>query len=102
MTSTGWGRGPNAYTPGWSTVRRAVIARDGYTCQTCGTTVHRRCSRTGCGQDIHVAHRIAKSDGGPDHPDNCYTSCRDCNIRGPAIRHNQAITPPASITPPQW
>ena len=101
VSGKGWGRGIYAYNPGWANVRRIVIARDGNTCAHCGVETHKRCNPKTCGRCRHVGHIIAKADGGPDHPDNLMVVCRDCNIRGPAIRHNPT-PPPATITPPQW
>lgn len=96
---TGWTRGPGAWNAQWANVRKIVIARDGgHTCAHCGVAIHRRCNPKSCGQCRHIGHIIAKSDGGPDHPDNLICVCRDCNVRGPAIRHT---TTPA-ITPPEW
>ena len=99
---TGWGRGPGTWTAQWANVRKIVIARDGTTCRHCGTTTHTpRCNPRGCGRCLVVGHHpIAKADGGPDHPDNAIAICRDCNLRGPAIRNHQP--PPPTITPPQW
>ena len=50
--------------------RRAVFARDSWTCQYCGTTSH-----------LTVDHVIPRSRGGPSSWDNIVTSCAPCNRR---------------------
>ncbi len=50
--------------------RRAVFARDSWTCQYCGTTTH-----------LTVDHVIPRSRGGPSSWDNIVTSCAPCNRR---------------------
>ena len=50
--------------------RRAVFARDSWTCQYCGTTSH-----------LTVDHVIPRSRGGPSDWDNIVTSCAPCNRR---------------------
>src|SRR5437773_1239716 len=50
--------------------RRAVFARDSWTCQYCGTTSH-----------LTVDHVIPRSRGGPSDWENIVTSCAPCNRR---------------------
>jgi 5-methylcytosine-specific restriction endonuclease McrA len=50
--------------------RRAVFARDSWTCQYCGATSH-----------LTVDHMIPRSRGGPSSWDNIVTSCAPCNRR---------------------
>ena len=50
--------------------RRAVFARDSWTCQYCGTTSH-----------LTVDHMVPRSRGGPSGWDNIVTSCAPCNRR---------------------
>jgi 5-methylcytosine-specific restriction endonuclease McrA len=50
--------------------RRAVFARDSWTCQYCGTTSH-----------LTVDHVIPRSRGGPSEWENIVTSCAPCNRR---------------------
>jgi 5-methylcytosine-specific restriction endonuclease McrA len=49
--------------------RRAVFARDGWTCQYCGAAAE------------NVDHVIPKSRGGPHSWDNVVAACRRCNSR---------------------
>jgi len=50
--------------------RRAVLARDGYRCQYCGSTRH-----------LTLDHVIPRSRGGITSWDNVVTSCAPCNVR---------------------
>lgn len=50
--------------------RRAVFARDSWTCQYCGSTQH-----------LTVDHVIPRSRGGPSEWENILTSCAPCNRR---------------------
>lgn len=50
--------------------RRAVLARDGYRCQYCGSTRH-----------LTLDHVIPRSKGGPTSWENVVTSCAPCNVR---------------------
>ena len=50
--------------------RRAVFARDSWTCQYCGTSSH-----------LTVDHVIPRSRGGPSDWENIVTSCAPCNRR---------------------
>jgi 5-methylcytosine-specific restriction endonuclease McrA len=50
--------------------RRAVFARDSWTCQYCGTTSH-----------LTVDHVMPRSRGGPSDWENIVTACAPCNRR---------------------
>ena len=50
--------------------RRAVLARDGYRCQYCGSTRH-----------LTIDHIIPRSRGGSTCWENVITSCAPCNVR---------------------
>ena len=50
--------------------RRAVLARDGYRCQYCGSTQH-----------LTVDHIVPRSRGGTTSWENVITSCAPCNVR---------------------
>ena len=50
--------------------RRAVLARDGYRCQYCGSTQH-----------LTVDHIVPRSRGGTPCWENVVTSCALCNVR---------------------
>src|ERR1700722_17266700 len=50
--------------------RRAVFARDGWTCQYCGSR-----------SNLTVDHVIPRSKGGPSSWDNIVASCAPCNRR---------------------
>lgn len=49
-----------------------VLARDGYRCRYCG--------RDSSQVVLHVDHRMPKSRGGTDDPENLCASCFDCNM----------------------
>jgi 5-methylcytosine-specific restriction endonuclease McrA len=65
--------------------RRAVFARDSWTCQYCGTTTH-----------LTVDHVIPRSRGGASSWDNIVTSCAPCNRRKGARTPADAGMHPAS------
>jgi 5-methylcytosine-specific restriction endonuclease McrA len=50
--------------------RRAVLARDGYRCQYCGSTRH-----------LTLDHIVPRSRGGDTSWENVVTSCAPCNVR---------------------
>jgi 5-methylcytosine-specific restriction endonuclease McrA len=50
--------------------RRAVLARDGYRCQYCGSTRH-----------LTLDHVVPRSKGGTTSWENIVTSCAPCNVR---------------------
>lgn len=64
-------------TPGWQSVRRRVLDRDGHACRFCGTTddEHRQEHDAG----LHVHHIIPEADGGEDEPENLITVCCRCH-----------------------
>jgi 5-methylcytosine-specific restriction endonuclease McrA len=53
--------------------RREVFARDGYTCQYCGTSPHR--------SQLNLDHVVPRSHGGKTCWENVVTSCIPCNAR---------------------
>jgi 5-methylcytosine-specific restriction endonuclease McrA len=50
--------------------RRAILARDGFRCQYCGSTRH-----------LTIDHIVPRSRGGPTSWENVVTSCAPCNVR---------------------
>jgi 5-methylcytosine-specific restriction endonuclease McrA len=50
--------------------RRAILARDGFRCQYCGSTRH-----------LTIDHIIPRSRGGVSSWENVVTSCAPCNVR---------------------
>lgn len=48
--------------------REAVLDRDNYQCRACATN-----------RNLTVDHIVARSQGGPDHPDNLWTLCSRCH-----------------------
>ena len=50
--------------------RRAVLARDGFRCQYCGSTRH-----------LTIDHIVPRSRGGSTSWENVITSCAPCNVR---------------------
>ena len=70
--------------------RRAVLARDGYRCQYCGSTRH-----------LTIDHIVPRSRGGLDSWDNVITSCAPCNVRkGAALPHEVGMSPSRRPRPP--
>jgi len=57
---------------GWLALRFAILKRDGYRCQICGRTAQD-------GIKLEVDHKLARSKGGIDKPENLWTLCFDCN-----------------------
>jgi 5-methylcytosine-specific restriction endonuclease McrA len=51
--------------------RHSVLARDGYTCQYCGTK----------GRDLTIDHVVPRWMGGPHTWDNLVACCRKCNLK---------------------
>lgn len=51
--------------------RREVFARDGFTCQYCGTRTH----------DLTLDHVVPRHRGGPHTWDNLVSACKRCNHR---------------------
>jgi 5-methylcytosine-specific restriction endonuclease McrA len=63
--------------------RRAVFARDGWTCQYCGAR-----------SNLTVDHVIPRSKGGPSSWDNIVASCAPCNRRkGDRLPHQINMHP---------
>lgn len=58
----------------WYRLRRQVLLRDSYQCQTCG----RVCANKG---EAHVDHITPKARGGADEPSNLQTLCASCHSR---------------------
>ena len=70
--------------------RRAVFARDNWTCQYCGSR----------GQ-LTVDHVIPRSKGGDSSWENVVTSCAPCNLRkGNRLPHEVQMELPARPRPP--
>lgn len=76
----------------WQRLQPAVVRRDRYTCQDCGTSFGARRRkvydpqlRRGRGgyrwESLEVHHIIARSSGGSDHPGNLKTLCPSCHAR---------------------
>lgn len=59
-------------------LRFAVLKRDNFTCQYCGTKSPEK--------PLHVDHRTAVAKGGGNEIENLVTSCQDCNL-GKGARH---------------
>jgi 5-methylcytosine-specific restriction endonuclease McrA len=71
--------------------RRALFARDGYSCQYCGSR-----SR------LTVDHVVPRSRGGDSSWANVVTSCAPCNARkGNALCHEIAMFPRCTPRPPR-
>lgn len=64
--------------------RRAVFARDGWTCQYCGTR-----------SNLTVDHVVPRSKGGPSTWENIVASCAPCNRRKGDLTTAQANMHPA-------
>jgi 5-methylcytosine-specific restriction endonuclease McrA len=66
-------------------VRRAVIERDGRTCQACGRPVVVNSRRSRRSRDhrnmLTLDHIVAISNGGGSTADNLRVCCRECNMR---------------------
>jgi len=58
--------------------RRAILARDGFRCQYCGSTRH-----------LTLDHVIPRSRGGSSSWENVVTSCAPCNVRKGACLPNE-------------
>jgi 5-methylcytosine-specific restriction endonuclease McrA len=72
--------------------RRAVFARDRWTCQYCGSR-----------GNLTVDHVVPRSKGGPSSWDNIVTSCAPCNRRKgdrlPKVAGMHPMTPPRAPSP---
>jgi 5-methylcytosine-specific restriction endonuclease McrA len=70
--------------------RRAVLARDGFRCQYCGSTRH-----------LTLDHVIPRSRGGTTSWDNVVTSCAPCNVRkGASLPLEVGMEPRSTPRPP--
>jgi 5-methylcytosine-specific restriction endonuclease McrA len=70
--------------------RRAILARDGYRCQYCGTTRH-----------LTIDHVIPRSRGGASSWENVVTSCAPCNVRkGACLPSEVGMSPSRKPRPP--
>jgi len=82
----------NGSTRQWRQLRAQILARDRYTCQTCGAPAE------------HVDHIRPLRDGGSDQPGNLAAACAACNLRkGSRGVHipsssGRADTPPATAS----
>lgn len=70
--------------------RRAILARDGYSCQYCGSTGH-----------LTLDHVIPRSRGGSTSWENVVASCAPCNVRkGSNLPHEVGMVPRNHPRPP--
>ncbi len=70
--------------------RRAILARDGYLCQYCGSTRH-----------LTLDHVVPRSRGGASSWDNMVTSCAACNVRkGASLPSEVGMAPSRMPRPP--
>jgi 5-methylcytosine-specific restriction protein A len=60
-------RHARGYSAAWDRLRRQILERDHHTCVYCGAPA------------TSVDHRIAKSLGGSDDPENLVAACVSCN-----------------------
>jgi 5-methylcytosine-specific restriction endonuclease McrA len=71
--------------------RRAVLARDGFRCQYCGSSKH-----------LTLDHVVPRSRGGMTSWDNVVTSCAPCNVlKGSSLPGEVGMTPSRRPRPPQ-
>ncbi|MEZ0396281.1 MAG: DEAD/DEAH box helicase [Anaerolineales bacterium] len=81
-----WTNAPNDYGPGWSRIRDAVRARDGYRCQVCGRP------EEGRRHDVHhkIPFRMFRDEAGrilrekANDPANLVTLCPECHRQAEA------------------
>jgi len=59
----------------WNELRRQILQRDNYKCQSCGNT-----------GKLEVHHRQARHKGGTDDPANLVTLCETCHIQTDSYR----------------
>ncbi|MFB6124826.1 MAG: HNH endonuclease [Halanaeroarchaeum sp.] len=81
------------YPPDWEHRRRAVLARDDYTCQRCGVKSGPHAGDSGA--TLHVHHVRPLSEGGSNRPSNLLTLCADCH----EAEHGHAIERPPAAEP---
>jgi 5-methylcytosine-specific restriction endonuclease McrA len=75
---------------GRSLSRRAILARDGFRCQYCGSTRH-----------LTIDHVVPRSRGGRSSWDNVVTSCAACNVRkGANLPSEVGMAPSRMPRPP--
>ncbi len=77
-------------TDGRRVSRRAILARDGFRCQYCGSTRH-----------LTIDHIIPRSRGGSSSWENVVTSCAPCNVRkGACLPNEVGMWPSRKPRPP--
>lgn len=70
--------------------RRAILARDGFRCQYCGSTRH-----------LTIDHMVPRSRGGSTSWENVVTSCAPCNVRkGACLPSEAGMSPSRRPRPP--
>lgn len=70
--------------------RRAILARDGFRCQYCGSTRH-----------LTMDHIVPRSRGGQTSWENVVTSCAPCNVRkGACLPSEVGMSPARRPRPP--
>ena len=70
--------------------RRAILARDGFRCQYCGSARH-----------LTIDHVVPRSRGGPNSWENVVTSCAPCNVRkGACLPSEVGMSPSRKPRPP--
>jgi 5-methylcytosine-specific restriction endonuclease McrA len=70
--------------------RRAILARDGFRCQYCGST-----------RRLTIDHVVPRSRGGLDSWENVVTSCAPCNVRkGACLPAEVGMSPSRKPRPP--
>jgi 5-methylcytosine-specific restriction endonuclease McrA len=70
--------------------RRAILARDGFRCQYCGSTRH-----------LTIDHIVPRSRGGLTSWENVVTSCAPCNVRkGACLPSEVGMSPFRKPRPP--
>lgn len=75
-----WGY-QKGFSYGFANIKAAVLNRDNYTCQIC--------KKNKSGIILEVHHKVFKSNGGSDEPENLVTLCENCHSK----IHNSIITP---------
>lgn len=82
------------YPDNWPSIRKNVLARDSYTCMSCGI-------RGGVYSpvDFDVHHIIPHGRGGTHHKSNLITLCRDCHSQKPG--HDSPGGPATDASTPQ-
>ena len=71
-----WSLHPSrALSSDWRSVRKIIFARDGHECAYCGDTEG----------PFEIDHKLPRSRGGANDPDNLAVACRPCNRRKRAM-----------------